>query len=66
MEETFEVPYSSTAFVVDDLYHVFETLMQYKLYVSLGHCVVAEDPPEKDKLQLLNSVRYYCWYIALM
>lgn len=31
--------------------------MQYKLYVSLGHCVVAEDPPEKDRLQLLNSVR---------
>ena len=30
--------------------------LQYKLYVSLGHCVVAEDPPEKDRLQLLNAV----------
>lgn len=30
---------------------------QYKLYVSLGNCVVAADPPQKDKLQLLNTVR---------
>ena len=30
--------------------------LQYKLYVSLGNCVVAADPPQKERLQLLNSV----------
>jgi hypothetical protein len=31
-------------------------LPMYKLYVSLGNCVVAADPPQKERLQLLNSV----------
>ncbi|CAI8033056.1 VPS35 endosomal protein-sorting factor-like [Geodia barretti] len=31
-------------------------LPKYKLYVSLGNCVVAADPPQKERLQLLNSV----------
>lgn len=32
-------------------------LLQYKLYVSLGNCVVLADPPQKDRLPLLNTVR---------
>jgi len=32
-------------------------LPKYKLYVSLGNCVVLADPPQKDRLPLLNSVR---------
>lgn len=32
--------------------------LQYKLYVSLGNCVVAADPPQKERLQLLNTVRH--------
>jgi hypothetical protein len=31
-------------------------LPKYKLYVSLGNCVVAADPPQKERLQLLNAV----------
>ena len=35
---------------------------KYKLFASLGHCVVASDPPQKDRLPLLNSVSdmYMC------
>ncbi|XP_064405950.1 VPS35 endosomal protein-sorting factor-like [Halichondria panicea] len=29
---------------------------KYKLYVSLGHCVVSADPPQDDKKTLLNNV----------
>jgi len=29
---------------------------KYKLFASLGHCVIAADPPQKDRLPLLNSV----------
>ena len=33
---------------------------QYKLYVSLGNCVVMSDPPTKDRLPLLNTVSFVC------
>ena len=29
---------------------------KYKLFASLGHCVVSADPPKKDRLSLLNAV----------
>ncbi len=29
---------------------------KYKLFASLGNCVVISDPPQKDRLPLLNSV----------
>ena len=31
-------------------------LPKYKLFASLGHCVVAADPPQKHRLPLLNTV----------
>ena len=32
---------------------------KYKLFASLGHCVVTADPPQKDRLSLLNTVGCY-------
>ena len=29
---------------------------KYKLFASLGQCVVVADPPQKDRLNLLNTV----------
>ena len=29
---------------------------KYKLYASLGQCVISADPPQKDRLNLLNTV----------
>ena len=29
---------------------------KYKLFASLGQCVVTADPPQKDRLNLLNTV----------
>ena len=31
-------------------------LPKYKLFASLGQCVVTADPPQKDRLSLLNTV----------
>ena len=33
--------------------------LQYKLYVSLGNCIVQSNPPQKDHLPLLNNVMHY-------
>ena len=29
---------------------------KYRLYASLGQCVIVSDPPQKDRLTLLNTV----------
>jgi hypothetical protein len=29
---------------------------KYKLFASLGQCVITADPPQKDRLPLLNAV----------
>lgn len=29
---------------------------KYKLFASLGQCVITADPPQKDRLTLLNTV----------
>ena len=32
---------------------------KHKLFTSLGHCVVMADPPQKDRLNLLNTVSIF-------
>lgn len=36
-------------------------LPKYKLFASLGQCVITADPPQKDRLTLLNMVGGCGW-----